>query len=108
MLHDKRGFDTATNHFEAEALTEFIAQIPHGMIVVISSKSNEANAFIEHGFESLGSSAGIPNVPYSLIGVKGADVGTAHEVSGEAYIRLGHVPDVRPLALAVDWMEITD
>jgi len=45
-------------------------------------------------------------MPYSLIGVKGAAVGTAAE-SPDGYLRLGRNPDDRSLAAAVDWLEIS-
>ncbi len=102
----KKGFDTAANQYEDAALHEFLAQIPDGQIVLVSSKGAEAGAFLSGGFEMLGGSAGVPVMPYSLIGVKGAAVGTAAE-SPDGYLRLGRNPDDRSLAVAVDWLEIS-
>ncbi len=101
----KKGFDTAANHYEDAALREFLAQIPDGQIVLVSSKGADAGAFLSGGFEMLGGSAGVLAMPYSLIGVKGAVVGTAAE-SPDGYLRLGRNPDDRSLAVAVDWLEI--
>ncbi len=101
----KKGFDTAANQYEDAALREFLAQIPDGQIVLVSSKGADAGAFLSGGFEMLGGAAGVPVMPYSLIGVKGAAVGTAAE-STDGYLRLGRNPDARSLAAAVDWLEI--
>ncbi len=111
ILLDKRGFDTAANHYEAQALHDYLAKIPPSQVVVVSSQGLDAGAFLggilDEGFASLGGTAQEPLVPYSLIGVKGTSPGTAVEKFGEdAYIRLGRSPDIRPLAVAVDWVEI--
>ncbi len=103
---DKKGFDTAANPYEAEALRKYIAQIPAGQIVLVSSKGADAAAFLSEGFAALGGSKDLPGVPYSLIGVKGAAEGSALERFGEAYLRLGKNQDTRPLSAAVDWVEI--
>ncbi|HEY85653.1 MAG TPA: hypothetical protein G4N96_11155, partial [Chloroflexi bacterium] len=103
---DKKGFDTAANQYEAQALRDYIAQIPEGHIVLLSSQGADAAAFFSEDFAALGGSAELPGVPYSLIGVKGAAPGAALERSGEAYLRLGKSQDTRPLSAAVDWVEI--
>jgi hypothetical protein len=103
---DIRGFDTAANEYEAQALTDYIAAIPDGRLVIVSSQGTEAAAFLSEGFATLGGSPAVPTVPYSLIGIKGAAPGTAQEATGEAYLRLGTSPDTRPLSAAVDWLEI--
>jgi len=103
---DKHGFDTAANPYEAQSLAEYLQTIPDGRIVIVSSKGADAAAFLREGFGVVGGSAEPPPVPYALIGVKGAPPGTAAEVAGEAYLRLGANPDTRPLAAAVDWVEI--
>ncbi len=102
----KKGFDTAANQYEDAALRDFLAKIPDGQIVLVSSKGADAGAFLSGGFEMLGGSAGVPAMPYSLIGVKGAAVGAAAE-SPDGYLRLGRNPDDRSLAVAVDWVEIS-
>ena len=103
----KKGFDTAANQYEDAALRDFLAQIPDGQIVLVSSKGANAGAFLSGGFEMLGGSAGVPAMPVSLVGVKGAAVGTAAQ-SPDGYLRLGRNPDDRSLAAAVDWLEISE
>jgi hypothetical protein len=105
---DMRGFDTAANQFEAQALRDYIAQIPDGYLVIVSSQGADAAAFLSEGFAALGGSPDVPPVPYSLLGVKGAAPNTAQIGAGDAYLRLGHNPDTRPLAVAVDWVEIRE
>ncbi len=105
-IRAQKGFDTAANQYEDAALRDFLAQIPNGKIVLVSSKGVDAGAFLSAGFEMLGGSVGVPAMPYSLIGVKGAAVGTAAE-STDGYLRLGRTPDTRSLSAAVDWVEIS-
>ncbi len=110
-----RGFDTAANEFEAAALTEFIAGIPAGQIVVVATQGLEATAFFQAetrlALQSLGLSTDTLMPPFSAIGVKGAPPGTALQTTsngrGTAYLRLGASPDTRPLAAAVDRMIIS-
>ncbi len=103
-----KGFDTATNEFEAAALAEFVAEIPDGHLVVVSTQGLDAAAFLNQdttaALQSLGMSKEIPAPPFSAIGLKGAAGSSAIQASGEgtAYIRLGAIPDSRPLAAAVD------
>ncbi|MEM7348225.1 MAG: interleukin-like EMT inducer domain-containing protein [Chloroflexota bacterium] len=104
---NKVGFDTAANQFEDQALQDFIAQLPNGQVVIVSSQGADAAQFLSRGFASVGGDESIPTIPYSLIGIKGAAPGTAQIAAGEnAYLRLGANPDTRPLAVAVDWVEI--
>jgi hypothetical protein len=103
---DVRGFDTAANQYEAQALADYIAAIPNGRLAIVSSQGADAAAFLKEGFAALGGSTAIPTVPYSLIGIKGAAPGTAQEATGEAYLRLGASPDTHPLSAAIDWVEI--
>jgi hypothetical protein len=113
-LVDVQGFDTAANEFEAAALTQFIAQISGGHIVIVATQGPEATAFFDPetttALHSLGLSTAELTPPFSAIGVKGATPGTALQVSGSneptAYLRLGAVPDTRNLAAAVDKVTI--
>ena len=105
---DMRGFDTAANEFEAQALRDYIDQIPNGHLVIVSSQGVDAAAFLSEGFAALGGSIDVPPVPYSLVGIKGAAPGTAQTATGDGYLRLGRNPDTRPLAAAVDWVEIKE
>jgi len=104
-----RGFDTAANSFEADALRQFIEQIPPGQIVVVATQgSADATAHFTAdtaaALASLGLAAGQLTPPFSAIGVKGAAPGTAAQ---SAYLRLGANPDTRPLAAAVDRVVIS-
>ena len=103
---DMKGFDTAANVYEAQALTNYLTQIPAGRLVIVSSQGADAAAFLSEGFAMLGGSPGRPTVPYSLVGLNGAAAGAAAEAAGDAYLRLGASPDTRPLSAAVDWVEI--
>jgi hypothetical protein len=104
-----KGFDTAANAFETAALSQFIAEIPVGQIVLIATQGSDAATFITAdtlaGFQSLGLSVESLTPPFSAIGVKGAPAGTALQTAGDgnpAYLRLGPNPDTRTLAAAVD------
>lgn len=108
----KQGFDTAANEFEAAALAQFIDQIKTGHIVVVASQGAEATAHLTetamNALTSIGLNTESLSPPFSAIGVKGSPMGTALQATGEgnAYLRIGAVPDNRPLAAAVDWVMI--
>jgi len=107
-----KGFDTAANQFEAEALAEFINQIAPGQIVLLATQGLDATAYFQAdtlaALQSLGLSTQNLTPPFSAIGVKGAAAATALQASGQgtAYLRLGASPDTRPLAAAVDQVTI--
>lgn len=107
------GFDTAANQFEAEALRQFIDNIPPDYIVVVASQGLDATANFSTGtvaaLESIGLAGGALTPPFSAIGVTGAAPGTALQANGQgtAYLRLGGNPDTRPLAAAVDQVSIS-
>ena len=109
-----KGFDTAANEFEAVALSEFIAAIPQGNIVIVASQGAEAMAFFNAdtlaALQSLGLETTNLNPPFSAIGVKGALPGSIAQALGSsettAYLRLGAAPDTRNLAAAVDKVTI--
>ncbi|GIK40738.1 MAG: hypothetical protein BroJett011_45710 [Chloroflexota bacterium] len=110
-----RGFDTAANPFEAAALSQFIAEIAPGQIVLVASQDLDATAFFNEdtltSLQSLGLSGDSLSAPFTAIGVKGAPAGTALQMTGSdtetAYLRLGHSPDIRNLAAAVDKVTIS-
>ncbi len=114
QMLEARGFDTAANEFEAAALSQFIAQIPAGQIVILATQGLDATAFFKPdtlaALQSLGLSPEI-SPPFSAIGLKGAPSGTALQTTssdeGTAYLRLGAVPDNRNLAAAVDMVMIS-
>jgi hypothetical protein len=113
-LLEKRGFDTAANGYEAIALAEFIATLPAGQLVLLASQGPEATAFFTaetwQALQQLGLAPAPVTPPLAAIGVKGAEPGTALQVTGQAgttaYLRLGAAPDTRPLAAAVDQFTI--
>jgi len=110
-----KGFDTTANEFEAAALAQFIAAIPAGHIVIIATQGPEAAAFFDTAtlaaLAAVGLSTDNLTPPFSAIGIKGADPGTALQVNGSAessaYLRLGALPDTRNLAAAVDQVIIS-
>jgi hypothetical protein len=111
-LVEQKGFDTAANEFEAAALAAFINQIPAGHIVIAATQGADAAAYFDAAtraaLAAIGGPVDLPAPPFSIIGVKGAAPGAALLAVGEgaAYLRLGAPPDTRPLAAAVDWVEI--
>lgn len=110
-----RGFDTAANTFEAAALSQFIAEIAPGQIVLVATQGLDAAAFFNEdtltSLQSLGLSGNNLSAPFVAIGVKGAPAGTAVQTAGSdtetAYLRLGPSPDTRNLAAAVDKVTIS-
>ncbi|MDX1523175.1 MAG: interleukin-like EMT inducer domain-containing protein, partial [Anaerolineae bacterium] len=107
---DTRGFDTAANGFEADALQQFIDLIEPGQIVVAASQGEDALAYFDEGAFAALSSIGVTtpdlSAPFSAIGVKGAAPGQALQTTGSAestaFLRRGAIPDARNLAAAVD------
>lgn len=111
-LLSMKGFDTAANEFEAATLSQYIATIPAGHIVLVATQGLEATAFFNDETWAALQTLGLPPEalvpPFSAIGIKGAPPGSALQASGEgtAYLRLGHNPDTRTLAVAVDWVTV--
>jgi len=109
---DKAGFDTGDN--ESQTLTDFIADIPKGYIVVAALKEGGAQSLTEEAVEALTSLGGeidlrgTEHLSHAIIGVKGAAPGTALEATGEgnSYLHVGKNPDERTLALAVDLVSL--
>ncbi|HXW01718.1 MAG TPA: interleukin-like EMT inducer domain-containing protein, partial [Anaerolineae bacterium] len=105
-----KGFDTAANEFEAAALSQFIAEIPAGRVVIVATQGLEATTFFNAdtlaSLQSLGLMTKALTPPFAAIGVKGAAAGTALQAVGDAhgtaYLRVGLSPDTRRLAAAVD------
>ena len=113
QLMAQQGFDTAANEFEAEALAQFLAEIPSGRLVIVATQGLDAAAYLNDNalaaLQSIGLPATKPTTPFSAIGVKGAAPGTAAVAAGEgtAYLRLGLAADTRQLAAAVDRVAIS-
>ena len=109
-LLDTRGFDTAANEFESEALAAYLAQAPAGRVVVVATKG-DATQHLTAGARAalgrLGVAADLAaGASLAAVGVQGAEHGAAAQAAapGDAYLRVGG--DARPLALAVDWVRV--
>lgn len=106
------GFDTAANPFEADRLAERLGAVAPGQIVVVASQGLDATAHLTEpartALAALGADPDRLEPPFSIVGVQGAPPGSALQASGEgtAFLRLGPLPDTRPLGVAVDWVEI--
>ena len=109
-LLDKRGFDTAANDYESEALAAYLAQTPVGRVVVVATREDATphlTAAARGALARLGLNADLaPGVSLAAVGVQGAASGSAAQVTGpgDAFLRVGG--DGRTLALAVDWVRV--
>ena len=110
---EMRGFDTAANPYEADALASYLRDIPAGRIVAVTTKGDATANLTPAAVEALrgiGSRAGSPadlaGNAHALIGVRGGTPGTAAEEikPGDAFVRVAG--DFRSLAAAVDWVEL--
>jgi len=109
-LLDTRGFDTAANEFEAEALAAYLAQAPAGRVIVVATKGDATQhltAGARTALERLGLATNLAaGSSFAAVGVQGAGNGAAAQAiaPSDAYLRVGG--DARPLALAVDWVRV--
>ena len=112
---DMQGFDTAANEFESAALAEYIGQIAAGSPVLVGSRG-AAGAFLTEEaitqLRTLGAEMTLASVQgsyFSIVGVKGAQPGTALQAVNEteAFLRIGLNPDRRTLAAAVGTVSLT-
>jgi hypothetical protein len=111
-LLDKRGFDTGANTFEAEALADYLNEVPAGSIVALATKwpatphlTPAALAALQTVGSSATSLADLQGQSHALVGIKGAAPGSASEaISPDAFVRVAG--DFRTLAAAVDWLEL--
>jgi hypothetical protein len=110
---DTKGFDTAANSYEADALASYLKAVPAGRIVVLATKG-DATAHITQAaidaMRNLGSRVASPadlaGQAHALVGVQGAAPAAAAETiaPGDAFLRVWG--DFRELAAAVDWAEV--
>jgi hypothetical protein len=109
-LLDQQGFDTTPSGSEAEAaaLARTIAAVPDGQIVVVALQGG-GEAFLTDeavaALHQIGGQAdlrGTSGWSHAIIGVKGAEPGTAMEAAGPGDGWLSVAPDWRTLAIAVD------
>jgi hypothetical protein len=110
---DVEGFDTAANSYEADALAAYLRAIRPGQIVVLATKGDASahlNQAATDAMRTLGSGVSSPTdlvgQAHALVGVGGAQPGTAAETiaPGDAFLRVWG--DFRELAAAVDWAEV--
>jgi hypothetical protein len=110
---DVEGFDTAANSYEADALAAYLRAIRPGQIVVLATKGDASahlNQAATNAMRTLGSGVSSPTdlvgQAHALVGVGGAQPGTAAETiaPGDAFLRVWG--DFRELAAAVDWAEV--
>ncbi|MEZ4727494.1 MAG: interleukin-like EMT inducer domain-containing protein [Caldilineaceae bacterium] len=111
---EKVGFDTTANPYESEALANYLSAIEPGQIVLVVSKGDATAHLTEeavNGLRGLGAAVTLAQLQghyFSLIGVQGAQPGSAAltvDPNG-AFLRISRNPDRRPLAAAVDWLDI--
>ncbi len=110
---DTRGFDTAANSYEADALADYLAGLRQGRIVILATKGDATRHLTPAaiaGLRSLGSRVGaageLAGQAHALIGVQGAIPGSAAEAIGANDVFLRVAGDFRTLAAAVDWVEV--
>ncbi|RIK47196.1 MAG: hypothetical protein DCC57_14715, partial [Chloroflexi bacterium] len=112
---EKKGFDTAANVYESEALAAYLAEIPAGQIVLVASLGDAAAHLTPaavDGLRNLGAEVtleGLAGNYFAIAGVQGAAPGSAAQsiAPGEAFLSISLDRDRRPLAAAVDWVEVS-
>jgi hypothetical protein len=111
---EKVGFDTAANAYESEALASYLAALPAGSLTLVAS-SGDATAYLTpaavEGLRGLGADVTVESLQgnaFAVIGVQGAAPGSAAQsiAPGEAFLSVSLNRDRRPLAAAVDWVEV--
>jgi hypothetical protein len=112
-LLDRASFDLTLTGSEQEAadMVAWMAGVPTGSIVAAALQGCETPYLIPEvaaAFASIGATATVgPRggaCSHAAIGVQGAAPGTAPEASGPENAWLRVAPDLRTLALAVDWV----
>jgi hypothetical protein len=113
-LLNQLGFDTTANRFESAKLASFLQELPVGVITLLVTYG-DATAFLGDeaitGLHTLGANLTLEQTKgrqWALVGVKGAPPGAAALSIAEesAYLSISLNRDRRPLAAAVDWVEI--
>lgn len=112
-LIEKRGFDTAANIYEADALAAYLAAIPAGRIVLLATKGDATAHLTPAAVVALrslgsriGSTAELAGQAHVLVGIQGAAPGAAAEVINRDAAFLRVAGDFRTLAAAVDWVQV--
>lgn len=109
-----RAFDTVADRAESRAMTDFLARIPAGQIVIVAAQGEVAANLGDRTVEqlrTLGAQIDMRQTgqrAHVIIGVKGARAGSALEQAGEAVAMLavGRSLDTRTLAAAVSMVTI--
>lgn len=103
-----RAFDTVDDRAESRAMTDFLAQIPAGQIVIVAAQGEIAANLGDRTVEqlrTLGARIDLRQTAqraHVIIGVKGASSGSALEQAGDVpIIAVGRSLDTRTLAAAV-------
>ena len=111
---ESAGFDTAGNAYESEALATFLAQIEPGRPVLVASSGDAAAFLTEDAVDALGaigadlSLSELQGNYFTIAGIAGDAPGAAAVTLDptEAFLRISLNRDRRPLAAAVDWIEV--
>ncbi|MFN3979245.1 MAG: interleukin-like EMT inducer domain-containing protein [Caldilinea sp.] len=111
---NKIGFDTTASEAESERLVQFVEEIPEGAPVLVVTYGEATNYLGEEAVQALntiGAALQLDEVRgqhFAIVGVKGAESGAAAQVidANDAFLRVSLNRDRRPLAAAVDWVQI--
>ncbi len=114
LVTNSQVFNTMDDIAQSRLMTDFLTQIPEGLIVAVASQEKAAQNLGDRtvaGLHSLGGKVD-PRQDwgraYALIGVKGAAPGSAIEQwkNGSSFVSVGHSADERTLAAAVSSITI--
>jgi hypothetical protein len=112
QIMDRQGFDTTPGGGDAEAaaLASFIVEVPDGTIVAVALQGDGAALLTDEAVSALRQIGGqvdprgTTGWSHAIVGVKGAEPGTAAEVAGPEGGWLRVAPDRRTLAAAVEYI----
>lgn len=111
---DKVGFDTTASEAENDRLIQFVTEIAAGSPVLVVTYGDATNYLSDDAVQalnSIGAALTIDEVRgqhFAIAGVKDAEAGSAAQVidATDAFLRVSLNRDRRPLAAAVDWVQI--
>jgi hypothetical protein len=101
-------FDTFASSEESQRLAQFIAVIPAGRIVIMTTRDEASTSLTEEAVEAIRSLGGTEDLRgklrwmHSLVGIKGAEPGTALEQARRTETRLILGKDPQAEALMID------
>jgi len=107
-----RFFNTADDRAQSRAMTDFLAQVHDGNVVVVAAQENAGTNLGDRTvamLRSIGAQIDLrqnPNRSHAIIGVRGAQPGMAIEQSndGESLVAVGRNSDERTLAAAISML----